>query len=141
MEVKVKRLKDDAKLPCYAHPGDIGMDVYSLEEVTIQPGERHLFYLGFAMEFPEGYGGFMKDKGSTSFKYGLHVMGGVYDAGYRGEYNVYLINLSDKPAQIEKHQKIAQFVLFPVSISTITETDTLADSSRGEGRHGSTGKF
>ena len=73
MEVNIKRLHKDAKLPSYAHPGDIGMDVYALEAAEIKPGERTLFQLGFAMEFPEGYGGFMKDKGSTSLKMGLHV--------------------------------------------------------------------
>ena len=141
MEIKVKRLKDDAKLPTYAHPGDVGMDVYSLEEIEIQPGSRHVFKLGFAMEFPNGHAGFMKDRSSVSIELGLHVVGGVYDAGFRGEYNVSLANLTDKPVHVHYHQKIAQLVLFPVTIPAIVETHELSDSSRGEGKQGSTGKF
>lgn len=137
--LKVKRLKPDAKLPSYAHPGDVGLDLYSLEQKTLKPGEHHHFFVGFALEFENGYAGIIKDKGSIS-KAGLHTMGGVYDAGYRGEYNVHLVNLGDTPYTIEKGDKIAQLVMFPVGIAKIEETDSLSESSRGEGRWGSTGK-
>ncbi|MCI5108856.1 MAG: dUTP diphosphatase, partial [Candidatus Pacebacteria bacterium] len=85
MKIKVKRLSKEAKLPNYAHPGDVGLDMYSKEEKTLSPGEHHIFFCGFALEFPEGLAAIVKDKGSIS-KAGLHTMGGVYDAGYRGEY-------------------------------------------------------
>ncbi|MDO8590898.1 MAG: dUTP diphosphatase, partial [bacterium] len=55
LEVKIKRLNPEAKLPSYAHPGDVGLDLYSLEETTILPGGHHRFQNGFALEFPEGY--------------------------------------------------------------------------------------
>ena len=55
MKIKVKKLKEKAKLPSYHHPGDVGMDLYSMEEVTVKPGEHYRFWHGFAMEFPEGY--------------------------------------------------------------------------------------
>lgn len=141
MEVKIKRLTTTTKLPFYAHPGDVGLDVFSDMEYTLKPGERKNFSLGFAMEFPTGYAGIMKDRGSMARKYGLHVLGGVYDAGYRGEYNVELINLGQDSQTIEHHQKIAQLVLLPVAIAHLTEVDQLSDSPRGEGRYGSTGKF
>lgn len=142
MEVKIKQLHPDATLPSYAHPGDVGMDLYSREETTIiQPMERRLFYCGFAMEFPTGYTAIVKDKSSLPKNHGLHTMGGVYDAGYRGEYNVNLINLGDEPVTIEKGQKIAQIVILPVEIPTLVEVDELSDSARGEGAFGSTGKF
>ena len=79
------------------------------------------------------------DKGSIS-KAGLHHMGGVYDAGYRGEYNTHLINLSDQPYTFEEGDKVAQLVIMPVEIVELEETDTLSESSRGEGMFGSTGK-
>lgn len=140
MHIKVKRLHSDAKLPRYAHPGDVGLDLFSLETYTIQPGEKKLFELGFAMEFDIGYAGIVKDKGSISGM-GLHTVGGVYDAGYRGEYNVALVNLGHEAITLEKGQKIAQLVIFPVAIADIIETDTLSDSARGDGKWGSTGKF
>ena len=139
MIIKIKRLNPEAKLPSYAHPGDVGLDLYSLEEKTLKPGEHHIFYNGFAMEFPVGYAGIVKDKGSIS-KAGLHTMGGVYDAGFRGEYNVHLVNLSDKPYTIEKGDKVAQLVIFPVEIAKIKEVSELSETSRGTGQFGSTGR-
>lgn len=139
MQLKLKRLKDDAKLPSYAHPGDVGMDVYSLEEKTLKPGERHVFFTGFAMEFPIGYAAIVADKGGVA-KRGLHTMGGVFDAGYRGEYNVQLVNLSGENIVVEKGDKLAQIIIYPVEIPAIEEVEELSETSRGEGRFGSTGK-
>lgn len=138
MQIKIKKMNSEAKLPTYAHPGDVGMDVYSLETKTLAPMERHTFFVGFGLEFETGYAAIVKDKSGIS-KAGLHTMGGVYDAGYRGEYNVHLVNLSDAPYTVEKGNKIAQIIIYPVVIADFVETDVLSDSSRGEGRFGSTG--
>lgn len=140
MKLKLKKLRDDIKLPSYAHPGDVGLDVYALEDCELKPGERRIFFLGFAMEFPEGFAVIVKDKGSLPKNGGVHTMGGVYDAGYRGECNVNLINLGAEPYQIKKGDKIAQFVIFPVHFAEVEEVVELSDSSRGEGRFGSTGR-
>jgi dUTP pyrophosphatase len=86
-----------------------------------------------------GYAAIVKDKSSVS-KAGLHTMGGVYDAGYRGEYNVHLVNLSNEIYQIEKGDKIAQLVIFPIAIVDIEVVEELNESSRGTGNFGSTGK-
>lgn len=139
MEIQIKKINKDAKLPSYAHPGDVGMDVYSLEDTTIEPGGHHIFYVGFAMEFPDGFAAIVKDKGGVS-KAGVHTMGGVYDAGYRGEYNIHLVNLSSEPYTVETGDKIAQIIIYPVEIADIAEVDELSESVRGEGRFGSTGK-
>lgn len=139
MKIKIKKLKEGAKLPKYHHPGDVGMDVYAMETVTIKPGEHYRFWHGFALEFPEGYAVLVMDKGSIS-KAGLAHMGGVYDAGYRGEYNTLLVNLSDKPYTFEEGDKVSQLVVVPVEIAELEETDRLSDSARGEGKFGSTGK-
>jgi dUTP pyrophosphatase len=137
--IKIKRLHPEAKLPAYAHPGDVGLDLYALETATIEPGAHYRFQNGFAIEFPEGYAAIIKDKSSIS-KAGLHTMGGVFDAGYRGEYNVHLVNLSNAPYTVEKGDKIAQVVIFPVAIATLIEVETLSESRRGAGAFGSTGR-
>ena len=139
MKIKIKKLKPEAKLPKYHHPGDVGMDMYAMETVTIAPGQHHRFYHGFAMEFPIGYAAIVKDKGSIS-NAGLHTMGGVYDAGFRGEYNTHLVNLGSEPYTVEVGDKVAQVVIYPVEIAELEETDTLSESARGEGKFGSTGK-
>lgn len=139
MQIKVKKLKPEAKMPKYHHPGDVGMDVYSMETVTLMPGEHHRFYHGFAMEFPAGYAAIIKDKSSIS-NAGLHTMGGVFDAGFRGEYNTHLVNLSDKSYTVEEGDKIAQIIIYPVEIADLVETDSLSESERGTGGFGSTGR-
>ena len=139
MKLKVKKLKDGAQLPKYAKEGDVGLDMYSMEHVTINPGEHYRLWHGFAMEFPTGYAAIVKDKSSIS-KAGLHTMGGVFDAGYRGEYNTHLVNLSDKPYTIEVGDKVSQILILPVMIAEIEETDTLSESQRGDMGFGSSGK-
>jgi dUTP pyrophosphatase len=139
MQIKVKKLKENARLPSYAHPGDVGMDVFAMESVTILPGGHYRFFHGFSMELPEGYGAFFMDKSSIS-KAGLKTMGGVFDAGFRGEYNSHLVNLSDVSYHVEAGDKVAQIVILPVTRAELLETDELSESSRGEGQFGSTGK-
>ncbi|MDE2030860.1 MAG: dUTP diphosphatase [Patescibacteria group bacterium] len=139
MKIKVKRLKDSAKLPTYAHPGDVGMDMYAMETVTIEPMGHYRFWHGFALEFPTGYVATVKDKSSIS-KAGLHTMGGVFDAGYRGEYNTHLVNLSGKPYTVEEGDKVAQLIIHPVIIADIEEASELSETERGDKGFGSTGK-
>ncbi|MEI6580726.1 MAG: dUTP diphosphatase [bacterium] len=139
MKIRIKKLKENVKLPKYHHPGDVGMDMYAMETVTINPGESYLFWHGFALEFPEGYAAIVKDKGSIAMA-GLTQMGGVFDAGYRGEYSTKLVNLSDKPYTFEEGDKVSQLVVYPVVIAELEETDVLSESARGEGRMGSTGR-
>jgi dUTP pyrophosphatase len=127
-------------MPRYAHSGDVGLDLFSLEDYELSPGERKIFMLGFALEFPAGYAAIVKDKGSLPMKAGIHTMGGVFDAGYRGEYNVNLINLGQESYVIKKGDKIAQLVIYPVALAELEEIESLSDSVRGEGRFGSTGR-
>ncbi len=139
MKLKIKRLHPDAILPNYAHPGDVGLDMYSVEECVLNPGERRIVNCGFALEFDAGFAAIVKDKSGPTKNFGVQTMGGVFDAGYRGEYNANLINLGTEPYKIEKRQKIAQLIIFPVAIAELEEVSELSDSSRGEGRFGSTG--
>ncbi len=129
--------------PSYGHPGeDAGLDLYALEDYELQPGERKIFNLGFALEIPQGYAAIVKDKSSLPKNGGLHTMGGVFDSGYRGEYNVNLVNLGNETYKIEKNHKIAQLVILPVAFVELIEVQELdGTSSRGTGQFGSTGKF
>lgn len=139
MKIKVKKIHKEAKLPKYALPGDVGMDLYAMEDAIIKPGEHHRFFHGFALEFPHGYAAIVKDKSSLS-KAGLHTMGGVFDAGYRGEYNTHLVNLSDQIYNIEKGDKVSQLIIYPVVIAELEEVEELSVSERGTGGFGSTGR-
>jgi dUTP pyrophosphatase len=139
MKLKIKRLKPEAVLPNYAKEGDVGLDLYAMQDMSLAPMEHARIWHGFALEFPNGYAAIVKDKGSIS-SVGLHQMGGVFDAGYRGEYNTHLVNLSNETYKIEKGDKVSQLVIIPVAIAEIEEVTELSDSERGEGRFGSTGR-
>ncbi len=140
MEVKIKKLKPEVIIPKYAHPGDAGLDLYSLEDYELKPGEKKMFYLGFALEFTNGYMALAYDRGSMGALHGIHNVAGVFDAGYRGEYNCNLINLSNQPYQIKKGDRICQLIIMPVAQADLKEVDELSETSRGSGRLASTGK-
>lgn len=139
MILKFKKLKPEAIIPSYAHEGDAGLDLYALQDQEIKPGEIQVVFFGFALEFPKGFAAIMKDRGSMG-KNGIHNLGGVFDWGYRGEYNCTLINLSDKSYTIKKGDKVTQVVIFAIGQAEIEITEELSDSTRQDGRFGSTGK-
>jgi dUTP pyrophosphatase len=139
MKIKIKKIKPEAILPDYSHAGDAGLNLYALEDDVLPPKEIKRFDFGFALELPEGYGAIMFDRSSLGAK-GIHNVGGLFDAGYRGEYNCHLINLSQRPYKIKKGDKICQLIILPIASAEWEETETLAASSRGDGRLGSTGK-
>ena len=96
-------------------------------------------HTGVAVEIPEGYVGLIWDKSSISFVKGLKIMGGVIDAGYRGELTMCLYNVTDEEVFIEKGHKIAQMIIQKFEDCDIVEVQELSDTIRGDGREGSTG--
>ena len=140
MKLGIKKLEAQAVLPTYAHIGDAGMDMYALEPVTIEPGERVDVRTGIAMEIPTHYAGLIWDKSGISLKHGIKVLGGVIDAGYRGEIRIGLINHGNKSVSFEAGQKVAQMLIQRVSFPQIVEVTELSDTERGEGGFGSTGQ-
>ncbi len=140
MKIKVKKLHPDAKLPAYALPGDAGLDLFCLEGATLEPGQEHIFKTGIAIEFPPDYCALVWDKGGLSQKYGLKVMGGVFEHTYRGEYFIALLNTSSQSYTFKAGDKIAQLLLQPIVTAEIEVVDELTETTRGASRHGSTGK-
>lgn len=140
MILKVKKIDAGARLPTRATPGDAGLDLYSVEEIAIQPGDRLVVKTGIAMEIPFGYAGLVWDKSGLAAKKGLKTMGGVIDAGYRGEIQVVLANIGNEPHAIAVGDKIAQLLIQKVELPEVSEAAELSDSERGDGGFGSSGK-
>lgn len=140
MEIKVKKVHPEAKLPTYAHHGDAGFDLYAIESVSIPVGARVLVSTGIAIEIPDGYVGLIWDKSGLSMVHGLKNLGGVVDAGYRGEIKAGMINLSNEDYTITAGHKVAQMLIQKVEHAEIKEVTELSDSTRGHGGFGSTGK-
>jgi dUTP pyrophosphatase len=140
MELKVKRVHPDAKLPVYGHPGDAGLDLFSAVDRELGPGDVFAVPTGVQVAIPAGHAGLVWDKSGISLM-GVHRLAGVIDAGYRGEVQVVLINLGDGPFAVKNGMKIAQLLVQPVTAVSVVETGSLDDTSRGEGGFGSTGLF
>jgi len=140
MEIKVKRIHPEAKLPVYGHPGDAGFDLFACESLVLAPGEVRAVPTGIALAIPRGFVGLIWDKSGISLK-GVHKLAGVVDSGYRGEVRVVMANLGHAPYEIQAGMKIAQMLVQPVQETKIVEADSLDGTSRGEGGFGSTGLY
>lgn len=141
MTVKFRRIDPAAMLPSYAHPGDAGMDIRSIEDLVIDPGARKLVRTGLVMMLPSGYEAQVRPRSGLALKNGVTVLNtpGTIDEGYRGEVGVVLANFGSEPFRIEKGSKIAQIVVAPCTRAEIEETVEIDSTERGEGGFGSTG--
>ena len=141
MTVKVLRSDPEAQLPAYAHPGDAGMDVRSIEELTLAPGARALVHTGLVLMLPPDAEAQVRPRSGLALKHGVTVLNtpGTIDAGYRGGVGVILVNLGTEPFTVEKGMKIAQIVVSPVAQAEIVEVASVDETDRGAGGFGSTG--
>lgn len=145
MELKIKKLKENAKIPQRATNGSAGVDLYACiaESVTLAPGQLTVIPTGIAIELPDNTcAAFLYARSGLGVKHGICLSNGVgvIDSDYRGEVCVGLCNVSDKPYVIEPFERVAQMVIAPVLTPDITEVDELSDTARGEGGFGSSGR-
>ena len=140
MDLKVKKIQEDAKVPHYSHKGDAGLDLFSSIDSVLNKGEVKPIPTGIQVAIPEGHVGLVWDKSGISLK-GVHRLAGVIDSGYRGEVRVVMVNFGEETFVIKKGMKIAQLLIQPVMDVEVVEADELEETSRGENGFGSTGKF
>lgn len=142
-EVKVKKLKETAKLPVYGTEFSAGADLCACLDapVTLAPGETKLISIGISMEIPVGYAGLVFARSGLASKRNLAPANkvGVIDCDYRGEFFVPLHNHGAVPQTVEPGERIAQMILTPYLTAQFIEADELSDTVRGEGGFGSTG--
>lgn len=145
---KLEHFDPEFPLPTYETVGAAGADIRcSLllenrsEGLTINPGQRVLVPTGLSMEIPEGFEIQVRPRSGLSFKTGLLVVNspGTIDCDYRGEVKVILGNLGDKPEIIRHGDRVAQYVLAPVTQATFEVVEDLSNTERGAGGFGSTG--
>jgi len=143
-QVNIKKLHKDAIIPTYGTEFSAGADLYACikEAILINPGETVVIHTGIALEVPAGYAGLVYARSGLASKKGLAPANkvGVIDADYRGEIMVALHNHSQKPAKVEKDERIAQMVITPFLAADFFEVDELSETLRGSGGFGSTGK-
>lgn len=166
MDVRIKRLHEDAVIPTYKHDGDSGFDLVATEDVIVEPGETVKVPTGLAFAIPNGYELQIRPRSGITSKTKLRVQFGTVDSPYRGEVSVTVDNLMPENDDhnyysevltvngdlihasycetmgsyiIRKGDRIAQGVIAPVVKAKFTESDTLDETTRGEGGFGSTG--
>lgn len=139
MTLNCKPLRRDAVLPKRAKSGDAGLDLFMPDDglpVFVEPGEVCRVALGYAVEIPLGYEGRIAPRSGYAMRYGVQVLGGVIDSGYRDELIVLLTSLV--PYTIPAGKAVAQMVVSPVWIGSASWSGTLTDSERGTAGFGST---
>jgi len=133
IDVPVRRLRPDARLPEQAYEGDAGLDLAACESTVLAPGERAVVPTGVAVEIPDGYAGFVQPRSGLAARHGIGIVNapGLIDSGYRGEIRVVLINTDRERAfVVEPGMRIAQLVIAPVASIRLVEVDELAGSER-----------
>ena len=134
-------------MPARAHEGDAGIDLFSAEDIELAPGQRALAPTGIAVAIPHGMVGLIHPRSGLAARVGLSIVNspGTVDAGYRGEIKVSLINLDPAtPIAIRRGDRIAQLLVQQVELPELVEVASfdeagLADTTRGQGGHGSSG--
>jgi len=121
--------------------GDAGVDLTSVAEITLAPGERTLVPTGIAVAIPRGYGGFVQPRSGLAAKHGITLTNspGLIDSNYRGEINIILQNTGSEIFKISIGDRIAQLVVMPVEHVAFEAVDELPESNRGKGGFGSSG--
>lgn len=142
--LKVKFLREGAKAPTIAHPGeDLGYDIYAAEDVTIAPRGMAIVPTAISIELTtasgEPLGALVRDKSSMASRR-LTVTAGVIDAGYRGEIKIVMENLGESEAVIHKGDKLANLIPYPVLTTPVEVVDDLTETSRNAGGFGSSGR-
>lgn len=139
----IKLFDEGIEQPCYAYPGDAGLDLRSTVDATLQPGQRMVVPTGIAIALPEGHAGLVVPRSGLAAKHGISVVNGpgLIDTGYRGEIKVVLINLDpEKPFSIARGDRIAQLVVIPFVHADISIVQNLDETDRGQGGFGSSGR-
>ena len=139
--LKVEKINEKAIMPNYAHEGDAGLDVYSVEKVILEPGDRALIHTGIKIELPKNTEAQIRPRSGLALKHGITLVNspGTIDEGYRGEIGIIVINHGKESFVVEEGMKIAQMVIKPVWRVEIEEVSSLNTSERGEKGYGSSG--
>ncbi len=142
LTVAVRRLDPSVPLPTYALPGDAGADIVTTVDAEIAPGERAALTTGIAIALPDGYAAFVHPRSGLAARAGMTLLNapGTIDSGYRGEVTVIVVNHDPRSTlRLQRGDRIAQLVVQRVEHAEFVEVETLPESVRGAGKHGSTG--
>lgn len=142
--LRIKKVRENAKLPTRGTVGSAGLDLYACvdEPITLNGGDKAVIPTGIAIGLDDPhYAAFVYARSGLAIKHGIGLLNsvGVIDSDYRGEICVGVINQLKEPYTIEPFERIAQMVIKPVELPDLVEVDDLDETDRGAGGFGSTG--
>ncbi len=143
IELKVKKVRENAILPEYQTPFSAGLDLCACieEDITINPNEIKMIPTGISIELPDGYEAQVRPRSGLASKFGITILNtpGTIDPDYRGEIMVIMINLGKEPFIVKNGMRIAQMIISKFERVNIKLVDELTPTLRGNGGFGSTG--
>lgn len=144
-KLKIKKVRENAKVPFRATSGSAGLDLCAAidEPIVLKGGATAVIPTGIAIALPSNeYGAFVFPRSGIAIKHGIGLLNsvGVVDSDYRGEIMVGVINQISEEYVIQPGERIAQMVIMPVSMMPVEEVAELDETVRGDGGFGSTGK-
>ena len=134
-----KKLDPRATLPTRGSSASAGLDLYSIEAVSLEPGQRAIVPTGLAVAIPQGFYGRLAPRSGLATRRGLDVLAGVIDADYRGEIGCLLFNAGEEKIELAENSKICQLIVEKIITPLAAWADELGDTERGRGGFGSTG--
>jgi dUTP pyrophosphatase len=143
VKLPLAKLREEAIVPTRAHRGDAGLDLYACEPAHIGPGERWSVGTGIAVEIPDGHAGLVLPRSGLAKEHGIALVNapGLIDSGYRGEVRVLLLNTDPADTfRVAPGDRIAQLLIVPIALAEPVEAEALAESTRGDGGFGSSGR-
>jgi dUTP diphosphatase len=138
--IKFLKLHPDAKLPTRGSERAAGLDLYSVETVSIEPGKRTAVRIGLSVAIPGGYYGRIAPRSGLALKRGIDVMAGVIDSDFRGEIICVLINLGEELVHLERDTRVAQLIVESIITPEPEWADELETTGRGSAGFGGTDK-
>jgi len=143
MQIRIQRIHPQAILPTYAHgpAEDAGMDLHAVEDAVLEPGVARLVPTGLTLEVPPGFEAQVRPRSGLALKHAITIPNapGTIDPGYRGEVRVIMLNVGREPYTVHAGDRIAQVIVSRYEAVEWLEGQ-LADSTRGAGGFGSSGR-
>ena len=137
--LKFKRLDERATLPTRGSAASAGLDLYSIEDISIAPRQRVLARTGVAVAVPVGFYGRVAPRSGLAVRNGLDVLAGVIDSDYRGEVCCALLNTGDEAIELRSGSRLCQLIIEQIITPAPEWADELDETARGAGGFGSTG--
>ena len=140
MNINIKLLSSNSKIPTKSRGDDAGYDLYATDEYIIKPMERALVKTGISLEIPSGYYGHISDRSGMALKKGAHCLGKIVDPSFRGEIGVIILNTDMyEPIKIQSGDRIAQMVFKKYENVSFVKSSDLEKTERDEKGYGSSG--